>query len=633
MNIQMQFCGLVILLLILVFYHKHDKVGLYTEKVFLRALEVTLLCVLLDIFSIVLINMQGKISETIIKLGCKTYLVSLVWTGFMSVYYACVDVYKLIRRNKVVNIFMTLAILFTVIIYLLPISIYNEDNMVYTFGLSVLATYFTTFFMVMSTVIVVFYKGKVMNPHRRRVVKLWMFIWMSASFLQFFFNEFLLVGFAISVCMGIMFFGFENPETSIDRMTGFFNVTAFSEYLKQHYAAKQFICGFLLSFDNWYASDIPSEMSNSITYQIIEFIRNVPNAKIFRPSEKEYALLFEDNKYFEAAIEIVKNRFSEKWIFDENGNEKSIRVSPKYIIVPSCEVAGSAAEMMTMLKYFRVQDLNMNSNREIIIDTDYVNKKREVDNQLKGLISAMDDKRIAVFFQPIYEVKSGKFTSAEALARIRAEDGSIIPPGLFIPIAEDTGMIGRLGEIVFRRTCRFIKKYNLHDYGIHYIEINLSVIQCENPNLAKEYISIMKEYDIDPSMINLEITESASIAMKKTFIENMNTLIDYGVNFSLDDFGNGQSNLNYIVDMPVQIIKFDRDMTQSYFNNNKGRLVMQTTLNMVHDMHLKVVAEGVETKEQLEEMERIGVDYVQGFYFSKPIQRMEFLEFLKEKNF
>ena len=115
-------------------------------------------------------------------------------------------------------------------------------------------------------------------------------------------------------------------------------------------------------------------------------------------------------------------------------------------------------------------------------------------------------------------------------------------------------------------------------------------------------------------------------------MENMNKLIDYGVTFSLDDFGNGQSNLNYIVDMPVQIVKFDRDMIQSYFKNEKAKLVLNATMRMVHDMGLKVVSEGVETKEQLDMLVELGIDYIQGYYFSKPLPADEFMAFMIENN-
>jgi EAL domain-containing protein (putative c-di-GMP-specific phosphodiesterase class I) len=142
----------------------------------------------------------------------------------------------------------------------------------------------------------------------------------------------------------------------------------------------------------------------------------------------------------------------------------------------------------------------------------------------------------------------------------------------------------------------------------------------------------MGKYHVSPSMINLEVTESASIRMKNVFMHNMEKLIDYGVSFSLDDFGSGESNLNYIVDMPVEIVKFDRDMTKSYFDKSKGKLVMETATRMILDLGLKIVSEGVETGEQLESMKKLGVQYIQGYYFSKPLPQDEFVAFVKEKN-
>ena len=159
----------------------------------------------------------------------------------------------------------------------------------------------------------------------------------------------------------------------------------------------------------------------------------------------------------------------------------------------------------------------------------------------------------------------------------------------------------------------------------------MSVVQFELRNLAERYIKIMKRHDVDPKYINLEITETGSIQAKQNMLENMQRLIKYGVSFSLDDFGNGQSNLDYMIDMPVKIVKLDMLMTQSYFKNMKAKSVVQAVTNMVHNMKLKMVAEGVETKEQLDEMERLGIEYIQGYLFSKPVDKDEFMTFL-EKN-
>jgi len=126
-------------------------------------------------------------------------------------------------------------------------------------------------------------------------------------------------------------------------------------------------------------------------------------------------------------------------------------------------------------------------------------------------------------------------------------------------------------------------------------------------------------------IICLEITESAAIRIKDTLLENMRVLMDYGVKFALDDFGNGESNLNYIVDMPVSIVKFDRDMSQAYFANQKARFVMEAAMHMIHDMKLEIVSEGIETQEQAQAIETLGIEYIQGYYFSKPLSGEEFL--------
>lgn len=190
-------------------------------------------------------------------------------------------------------------------------------------------------------------------------------------------------------------------------------------------------------------------------------------------------------------------------------------------------------------------------------------------------------------------------------------------------------MILRLGEIVFEKVCQFIRRYPLEQYGLHYIEVNLSVVQCSYEDLAQDYIRIMKKYEVSPNKINLEITESASTNAKKTLLGNMEELMEYGVKFSLDDFGTGQSNLNYIVEMPVNIVKFDRSMISAYFENGKAKYVMDAAMHMIRGMRLKIVSEGIETKEQYDTMKELGIHYIQGYYFSKPLAVEAFVEFIQ----
>ena len=167
---------------------------------------------------------------------------------------------------------------------------------------------------------------------------------------------------------------------------------------------------------------------------------------------------------------------------------------------------------------------------------------------------------------------------------------------------------------------------------MRYMEINLSVIQCEMRDLADRFIRIMEHYKIDPWLINLEITETGSVQTKMYLMKNMKQLIDYGVSFSLDDFGNGQSNLDYMIDMPISIVKLDMNMTAVYFKDLKARFVVLATIRMAHEMDLMIVAEGIETEEQVKEMQAQGIDFIQGYYFSRPLPEDEFVAFMKEHN-
>ena len=268
----------------------------------------------------------------------------------------------------------------------------------------------------------------------------------------------------------------------------------------------------------------------------------------------------------------------------------------------------------------------------ISITNDIIENMYNQRNVVRQIVEAMDQNGVEVFFQPIYSVKEKRFTCAEALVRIRQRDGSLMLPGMFIETAEKSGLIIRLGLIVFEKVCQFIKDNPLEKMGMEYIEVNLSMVQCAYKKLSDDYKNIMKKYNINPCNINLEITESALMEDKTNLLDNMNRLMEYGVKFSLDDFGTGHSNLNYIVDMPVNIVKFEKGMLDAYFENGRAKYVMDAAMHMIQGMNLEIVAEGIETKEHFENIAKLGINFVQGYYFSKPVTARQFLLFINENN-
>lgn len=633
MNIQMQAGGILILLLLLYFYKRQDTIGLYTGKLFLRALYITFACLVLDILSIILIVHQEQFPIWLVKSECKAYLVSLVVCGYIAFAYASADIHRLSKADKFTRRLGFGVMMVAVLIFALPIQIYYDgNNVVYTHGPACSATYAGALLLILATLLEIYVLGKAMNPKRRTAIRLWLVIWIAAALTQFLNSRLLLVGFASVLGMVILFFELENPEIYIDRGTGFFNSYAFVEFIRQQFQTDNDCCGILISLENVHViNNMTSAAIEEAMADIVQFIRKIPGVRVFKTDDREFSLEFEDRHSLYHACGIIYDRFQQSWL-KQSTSAEPVFLQPYYLLIPSCHVAADAQEILGILRYYRSHCAELSEDHLITVDENTVKNRREHDRMLSTLINAIKEDRIEVFYQPIYSIKEEKFISAEALARIRREDGSIIPPGLFIPIAEETGLISEVGEIMFHKTCRFMKEQDLTRYGVRYVEANLSVVQCDNEMLADTYIDIMKKYQLSPECINLEITESASISTRKILLENMRRLLDYGVSFSLDDFGNGQSNLNYIVDMPVQIVKFDRDMTQAYFENEKAKFILRATMNMIHDMQLKVVSEGVETKEQFDALKELGIDYIQGYYFSKPLEPQAFLDFIRKEN-
>ena len=258
------------------------------------------------------------------------------------------------------------------------------------------------------------------------------------------------------------------------------------------------------------------------------------------------------------------------------------------------------------------------------------------DHQL--IDKALKNKSFQVYDQPIWDYHTGKVRSAEALCRLIDDEFGFIAPDEFIPIAEQNGTVLEIGRFVFEEVCRFYKEGRLQDLGINYIEVNLSVVQCVSRNIKESFDEILKKYSLDSNCINLEITESATADNHKVLIDTIGKLSESGFSFSLDDYGTGYSNIAYMYEMPFSIIKIDKSILWKAMHPENGEgldgaiIYLENTIRMLKNMNYYVLVEGVETLEQKMLLERLGCDYFQGFYFSKPVQKQVFADYLKVVN-
>lgn len=247
----------------------------------------------------------------------------------------------------------------------------------------------------------------------------------------------------------------------------------------------------------------------------------------------------------------------------------------------------------------------------------------------KGLIQ----NEFALFFQPQYDVKTGKILSAEALIRWFHPTRGMVSPVRFIPIAEDTGLIIPLGDWILREALRYIKLWD--DMGLPKISVavNLSAIQFQQEDLAGSIEKILNESGVSPDRLELELTESVVMQDARKADNILSRLSRIGIKLAIDDFGTGYSSLSYLKRFDVDRLKIDQSFVRDMTNNYDDAEIARAIINLGHTLGLEIVSEGVETKEQLELLKQQGCDVIQGYLISRPIPAAEIPAFLKKEKF
>ncbi|SJQ50661.1 Oxygen sensor protein DosP [Clostridioides difficile] len=217
--------------------------------------------------------------------------------------------------------------------------------------------------------------------------------------------------------------------------------------------------------------------------------------------------------------------------------------------------------------------------------------------------------------------------------RLEHKELGFIPPDEFIPIAEQTGLINSIGLVVFEKVCRFIASDEFENLKLDNIAVNLSVVQCMQKNLADDLLYLMNKYNVSPTKFKLEITETVAMGSFNIIKETMERLIDLGVKFALDDFGIAYSGVTNMLSLPFSVIKLDKSLIWSMNEDSRHKLTVETIIALINKLNMKAVAEGVETIKCAEDLIAMECEYLQGYYFSKPVPEDVFKNLLKENTF
>ena len=239
---------------------------------------------------------------------------------------------------------------------------------------------------------------------------------------------------------------------------------------------------------------------------------------------------------------------------------------------------------------------------------------------------ALDNREFTFFVQPKYDMKSGKIVGGESLVRwIHPEEG-LISPNTFVPLFEENGFIIKLDEYIWEETCIMLRSWMDMGYEMVPISVNVSRVHLLDPAFCSKIKELVNKYSIPPKYFELELTESALFDDIETIYTTMNELKEAGFVILMDDFGSGYSSLNMLKNVPVDTVKIDREFLNETVNSNKGKTVIRNVISMINELDLDIVAEGVETKEQVDFLLASGCKVAQGYYYSKPVQVNSFEE-------
>lgn len=641
-DVDFAVASLAIILIIVVFYAGQTKLPIHRYKIFDELLAVALVTLGWDFVASWINDNVLKVPFGLVILSNILYYFLISYRGF--VFYKYIVVISGVSRKgrKTLYIWTSLpliAYIISLVISAANHTIFNLQGSTYSTGWVYDALEFLLFFYVALSVFVVLTHGKNFKKVEYFSViacNLLIVVGLIARIMN---PDKLIFNFFVTLAILVLYFSMQDPLLYLDRRFKFFNSDGLKTLYSECIANGQTVYTYGFSIVSY--EEIKSMHGQATMDEALKEIGNLlrrmrkdefggdSGIVFFYLNNGYFALLsFSDEKLQTCRDEIVKLFKSP---FHCNGNDIILNLHG-FFINDEKEIPHSAEEyidaLMGLFAYAAKPDSVDNDEKKAEIFK-HISHERDIVNALDR---AIRNQSLEVYFQPIFGVKEGRINGAEALSRIIDPELGFIPPGEFIEVAENKGLIDALGDTIIRKTCEFIKNHDVKALGLDYINVNLSPIQFTSGDISKHFTDIVNSYGIPHDFLHVEITEQANVDADLMEIR-MDELMKQGFHLALDDFGTGYSNLNRIMNFPFDVIKLDLTIVWGYFREDKKKSALPFLVSAFKDNNYTITAEGVETEEMAKGLAAMGVDCLQGYWFSKAIPPDDFVDYLKkEKN-
>lgn len=631
-NYLAEIASALYLIVILIYSKRYQLYPSTRNRFFVRMVAIVLSTVIISILTVYFTDHHTLIHYSINLLLHTIFFLIYPWISILFFYYTLYVVYE--DREKII---IRIQLLSSIFIVFYSILVFLNLRFGFIFTLDSMG-YQPQWFESIIFVVAYIYMGlmiytietnrKKLDQVLRYVLIAYVLITTIFVSIQYFYPQLLLVGTAAGLSILIMYLYIQSKELVSDYLTRLPNRVAFEGLIKYRLKSKKQLKTIVISLsdfkniNNMYGQKNGDRLLHELTQYFVDLVGRV---NVFRYSGDKFALLYyEEDNSSEYLIESIQNRFKQSWFVYDS----LIHIESILIYVDVNRHVKNEYELLAVIDFMIDKS---KSDKNHVPSYSNENTIHEVirKSQLNEYINkALTEDLFHIVVQPIYDLKNKSYRYAEVLLRLDHPSLKGISPVELIPLAEESGRIIDLGLCILRKTLEFLSSCGEHNIQLDIVSINFSVVQMNDANVVSDVEKILNEYPKYRHKIAIEITESIFISDYNHIIEQMLELKGLGINFFLDDFGVGYSNVLNVIKLPLSVIKIDKSLIYESIHNMSNRKLIHGLSDAFKESGMTVLAEGIETEEQFDIVKDMQVDYIQGYLFAKPMSIADTIEFL-----
>ena len=629
-NYYFEVCSLIFLVAITIAYYARKKFPVSTYRLFGVALITLVVNLSLSILFCVLLDNSNVVPIGLIEVVAEMYFFMQLVESYLLFAYVFYAIGKSLKYSPIYILtalpsFLGAIFMFTNSLHHLNFTfVFNNETGVYDFipgpGFIILLYIVNWGLNTLATLIYTIVFRKVLPKQILFTLLCIMGIVATAAVIQTIQPQYILSGVSFTLSVMLAVVSVCDPDVQVDRFSKAFNNEAFIEYINVQRFEKQrkhYIIFDIESF-GMFSEKFGVVTSNELVSIVRKFIESVNKKSfIFRTTSSRFVILLRNDKEQLEMVNAIKERFDRP--VRVKGNEVVLTINLFYFVNNK---AFYNSDLYNNFIARTLSAINFKDSNCVELGQEFmerVNRDRKIRDILENCLKT--NTGLYMVYQPIFDMKNKCFNHCEALIRLDNNELGYVGPGEFIPIAESFGLANQIDFFVLNETCAFLQRHP----EIESLEVNISCAEFFN-NPSERFLKTINKYNVDPSRLCLEITETIAVKYPTKTREFMNDLGQHGIKFAMDDFGSGYSYMARFITLPFSVAKLDKSLLGEAVN---VKVFFDAAVNLFRSLDIPIVIEGVENEAQLQVSKNKKIDFVQGYYFTKPLKEDELLKFLE----